>query len=142
MSVAVKKDRKVYSITDAGQGVLSSTPVPEEKIDESQDTTWAPKWVDVRGVLSFASTVAGLPARMDSVLTRIDQGLVSVRLPEVEKGVRRLNRSTHRLSVGVLTAAIFVGGIALRINGDELGNYLLLGSIPLAIYAIGLFRLP
>jgi predicted unusual protein kinase regulating ubiquinone biosynthesis (AarF/ABC1/UbiB family) len=95
-----------------------------------------------REAFSFATTVAGLPARMDSVLTRIDQGLVSVRLPEVEKSVRRLNGSAQRLSAAVLTAAIFAGGVALRISGDELGNLLLLGSIPLALYAIGLFRLP
>lgn len=95
-----------------------------------------------REAFSFATTVAGLPARMDSVLTRIDQGLLSVRLPEVEKNVRRLNGTVQRLSVAVLTAAIFAGGVALRISGDELGNLLLLGSIPSALYAIGLFRLP
>lgn len=95
-----------------------------------------------RELIGFATTVAGLPARMDSVLTRIDQGLVSVRLPEVEKAVRRLNGSTQRLAVALLATALFAGGIALRINGDELGNLLLVGSIPLALYAIGLFRLP
>ena len=93
-------------------------------------------------VLSFATTVAGLPSRMDSVLTRLDQGLVSVRLPELEKSVRRFNGTTQRLSVAVLTAAIFAGGIALRVSGDELGNVLLLVSVPFALYAIGLFRLP
>lgn len=95
-----------------------------------------------REALSFATTVAGLPARMDSVLTRIDQGLVSVRLPEVEKVVRRLNGTTQRISVSILAAAIFIGGVFLRINGDELGNWLLFGSIPLALYAVGIFRLP
>ena len=95
-----------------------------------------------REALSFATTVAGLPARMDSVLTRIDQGLVSVRLPEVEKGIRRLNGTAQRLSVALVATALFAGGIALRINGDELGNALMLSSVPLALYAIGLFRLP
>jgi predicted unusual protein kinase regulating ubiquinone biosynthesis (AarF/ABC1/UbiB family) len=95
-----------------------------------------------REVVSFASTVAGLPSRIDSVLNRIDQGLVSVRLPEVEKAMRRLNGSAKRLTVAVLSASLFAGGIALRLNGDELGNYLMFASAPLALYAAGLFRLP
>jgi len=95
-----------------------------------------------REVVSFAGTVAGLPSRIDSVLNRIDQGLVSVRLPEVEKAIRRLNGSTRRLSAAILAASLFAGGIALRLNGDELGNYLMFASVPLALYATGLFRLP
>lgn len=56
VSVAVKKDRKVYSITDAGKALLSSTPTPEATLDDSEKETWAPKWVDVRGVVPVAAT--------------------------------------------------------------------------------------
>jgi hypothetical protein len=42
----------------------------------------------------------------------------------------------------VLASALIVGGILLRIAGDELGNVLLISSIPLALYALGMFRLP
>ncbi|MBJ7433285.1 MAG: AarF/ABC1/UbiB kinase family protein [Microbacteriaceae bacterium] len=95
-----------------------------------------------RQVLTVLTTLSQLPQRLDSVLTRLDQGLISIRLPELEKRVRRLDGSTRRLSVGVLASALIVGGILLRIAGDELGNVLLIASIPLALHALGMFRLP
>jgi predicted unusual protein kinase regulating ubiquinone biosynthesis (AarF/ABC1/UbiB family) len=95
-----------------------------------------------RQILTVLKTLSQLPQRLDSALTRLDQGLISIRLPELEKRVRRLDGSTRRLSVGVLASALIVGGILLRIAGDDLGNGLLISSIPLALYALGMFRLP
>jgi len=95
-----------------------------------------------RQILSVLTTLAQLPQRLDSALTRLDQGLVAVRLPELEKRVRRLDGSTRRVSAAILTAALIVGGSLLRIAGDELGNVLLIASIPLALHALGMFRLP
>jgi hypothetical protein len=86
--------------------------------------------------------LAQLPSRIDSVLTRLDQGLVSVRLPELEKRVRRLDGSTRRIFAAILAAALIGGGIALRVSGDDLGTALLIASIPLALHALGIFRLP
>jgi predicted unusual protein kinase regulating ubiquinone biosynthesis (AarF/ABC1/UbiB family) len=94
-----------------------------------------------REVLSFANTVAQLPKRLDTVLTRIDQGLVSVRSPEIEKGLRRIDSSVRRVTSGLLFVALFGGGIALRLAGDELGGWLLLASALPAVHAIGLFRI-
>lgn len=93
-----------------------------------------------REALAFATTVAGLPARIDSALTRLDQGLVSVRLPEVEKALRRIDGSARRITTSIIFAVLVLGGIALRIAGDELGNWLLIFSAPFLIHASGLFR--
>jgi len=95
-----------------------------------------------REVLAVLTTLAQLPSRIDSALTRLDQGLVSVRLPELEKRVRRLDGSTRRVSAAILAATLIGGGIALRVSGDDLGNALLIASIPLALHALGMFRLP
>jgi predicted unusual protein kinase regulating ubiquinone biosynthesis (AarF/ABC1/UbiB family) len=95
-----------------------------------------------REVLAVLTTLVQLPNRIDSALTRLDQGLVSVRLPELEKRVRRLDGSTRRVSAAILAAALIGGGIVLRVAGDDLGNALLIASIPLAAYALGVFRLP
>lgn len=54
VAVAVKKDRKFYSLTDSGIAWLSSAPAPEEGVDENAENLWAPKWVDVRGVVPVA----------------------------------------------------------------------------------------
>ncbi|MEY4648593.1 MAG: hypothetical protein RL009_1009 [Actinomycetota bacterium] len=94
-----------------------------------------------REITSFASTVAQLPGRIETVLTRIDQGLVTVRSPEVEKGLRRIDGSVRRTSSALIFMALFAGGIALRLTGDDLGDWLLLASIVPLVHAIGLFRL-
>lgn len=95
-----------------------------------------------REVLAVLTTLVQLPNRIDSALTRLDQGLVSVRLPELEKRVRRLDGSTRRVSAAILAAALIGGGIVLRVSGDDLGNALLIASVPLALHALGMFRLP
>ncbi|MEN9603337.1 MAG: hypothetical protein RL545_26, partial [Actinomycetota bacterium] len=95
-----------------------------------------------REVASFARTAAGLPQKLDSVLSRLDQGNLAIRMPEVEKGLRRIDGSARRITAGVVFAVLFLSGVALRISGDELGNILLLTSAPVALYSLGLFRLP
>lgn len=95
-----------------------------------------------RQVLATITTLAQLPQRLDSALTRLDQGIVSIRLPELEKRVRRLDGSTRRASAAILAAALIIGGTLLRIAGDDFGNVLLIASVPLALHALGMFRLP
>jgi predicted unusual protein kinase regulating ubiquinone biosynthesis (AarF/ABC1/UbiB family) len=94
-----------------------------------------------REALTFANTVAQLPKRLDTVLTRIDQGLVSVRSPEIEKGLRRIDSSVRRATSAVLFVALFGGGIALRLANDEMGGWLLLVSVAALVHAIGMFRI-
>jgi len=94
-----------------------------------------------REVLSFANTVAQLPRRLDTVLNRIDQGLVSVRSPEIEKGLRRIDSSVRRATSALIFLALFGGGIALRLASDELGGWLLIASVPALIHALGIFRI-
>ncbi len=95
-----------------------------------------------REVTTFATTLAGLPRKMDSVLTRLDQGTLSIRIPEVEKGLRRIDGSARRITSAIIFAVLLLGGVALRIYGDPFGNALLLASAPFAIHAVGFFRLP
>jgi predicted unusual protein kinase regulating ubiquinone biosynthesis (AarF/ABC1/UbiB family) len=94
-----------------------------------------------REVTTFASTVARLPGRVDAVLSRIDQGLVSVRSPEIEKALRRIDGSVRRTTSALIFVALFGAGVALRIVGDELGTWMLGASVLPLIHALGLFRL-
>lgn len=93
-----------------------------------------------REAFSLATTVAGLPARIDSVFTRIDQGLVSVRLPEVEKRLRLLDGSTRRITTVIIFAALLISGVALKIAGDDLGNWFLISSAPFLLHSVGFLR--
>lgn len=51
----MKKDRRVFSITAEGKKHLASAPKPDEMSDSQKDS-WAPKWVDVRGVVPVAAS--------------------------------------------------------------------------------------
>ncbi len=94
-----------------------------------------------REATALASTLLQLPQRFDSVLTRIDQGLVSFRSPEIERNLRRIDGSVRRTTCALIFTALFAGGIALRMVGDELGLWLLIASAPALIYSLGLFRI-
>jgi predicted unusual protein kinase regulating ubiquinone biosynthesis (AarF/ABC1/UbiB family) len=93
-----------------------------------------------RAVTDFAGTIVSLPSRIDSVLTRLDQGRVSVRLPEIEKTLKTIDGTARRITTGLVFAVLLAGGVALRIVGDELGNVLLIVSALPLLHAIGLFR--
>lgn len=94
-----------------------------------------------RELMNFASTMIQIPSKLDSFLNKADQGMLSMRLPEVEKGIRRLDRTMRRISAAVIFGVLFAGGIALRITGDQLGDVLMISSVPLGIYSLSLFRL-
>ena len=94
-----------------------------------------------REAVSFATTLAGLPRKMDSVLTRLDQGILSIRVPEVEKGLRRLDGSARRITSSILFSVLLIAGVALKIYGDNVGNLLMIASLPFLIHASGFLRL-
>jgi predicted unusual protein kinase regulating ubiquinone biosynthesis (AarF/ABC1/UbiB family) len=94
-----------------------------------------------REATALATTVLGLPRKMDSVLTRLDQGVLSIRVPEVEKGLRRIDGSARRISSSILFSVLLIGGVALRIYGDDIGTILMVASVPFLIHATGFLRL-
>jgi hypothetical protein len=63
-------------------------------------------------------------------------------MPEVEKGLRRIDGSTRRVTAAIVFTVLFAAGVALRIAGDDLSLVLFIASAPIALYAIGLFRIP
>jgi predicted unusual protein kinase regulating ubiquinone biosynthesis (AarF/ABC1/UbiB family) len=95
-----------------------------------------------REALNFGTTLLRLPERIDSALTRLDQGQLVVRSPEVEARLRKLDGSARRIASAIVFAALLAAGITLRIAGDELGNVFLIASILPLVHALGLFRLP
>lgn len=91
VSVAVKKDRKVYSITDEGQATLSSIPTPEESSDDLGDETWAPKWVDVRGVVPVAAArLAKVSLEVSKYGTKEQQELTAEAIDEARRRIHEI----------------------------------------------------
>lgn len=91
VSVAVKKDRKVYSISEAGSKLLSNTPEPEETLHESQESTWAPKWVDVRGVVPVAA------ARLAKVSLEVSQYGTKEQQEQAAEAIDEARRRIHEI---------------------------------------------
>jgi DNA-binding PadR family transcriptional regulator len=56
IKMTMKKDRKVYSITAEGKAELKGLPEESRESVETNESSWAPKWVDLRGVVAVAST--------------------------------------------------------------------------------------
>ncbi|WP_243074040.1 AarF/ABC1/UbiB kinase family protein [Microbacterium sp. SS28] len=83
--------------------------------------------------LSTAALVARLPGRLDGLVTRVEEGKVSVETPRLEKRLARLERTGRRIVSAVLFAGLLIGGILLRSQDVAWGTALMVLSLaPLA----------
>ena len=88
---------------------------------------------DWRGLLREGllqlQTLATLPRRVDSVLAKAERGTLTVQTalaPESRKVIQRLERSIHRLSWMVTSAALLIAGAMLHVDapGEPYGRWL------------------
>jgi len=92
VSVATKKDRKIYSLTDAGisaEADLASEPVHSE---EGANSSWSlPKWVDVRGVVPVAaSRLAKVSLEVSQFGTKEQQEQAAVAIDEARRRIHEI----------------------------------------------------
>ena len=82
--------------------------------------------------LTFATTMARLPGRVDDLVSRIDRGEVAVRTPGADRRLRSIERAIGRAVSAVVFAALLFAGVLLRPT-DELLSWVLMGAsaIPL-----------
>ncbi len=64
-----------------------------------------------------ARLLFGLPKRADDLLSRIEQGRVDVRMPEMKQHVSRLEHSVRKLAGSIIFAAGIVAGTELYLGG-------------------------
>ena len=64
-----------------------------------------------------ARLLFGLPKRTDDLVTRIEQGRVDVRIPEMKQHVSRLEHSVRKLGGSIIFAAGLVAGTELYLGG-------------------------
>lgn len=82
--------------------------------------------------LATAGVLARLPKRIDALVTRFEQGAVSVRTPQLDRRVAGLDRSVRRIVSAVLFATLFLGGLIVFARSEPLGRTLLgLSALPL-----------
>ena len=76
---------------------------------------------------------AGLPRRGESLLSRIEQGKLSVLTPDIKQGLARVEQSNRRLAGVVVFAAFFLGAVQLYLGGELLGAALCGGAAVIAL---------
>ncbi len=85
-----------------------------------------------RQAIGYATTLAGLPGRLDELAARLDRGQVAVRTPELERRIRSLERAVGRAASAIVFATLLFAGVLLRPTDEVLGWVLMGGSaVPL-----------
>ena len=91
-----------------------------------------------REVLSAAGIALRLPGRIDQLITRIDQGVVTVATPAIDRRLGRLERLARRAVGSVLFAGLLIGGVLLIPTAAPLAVALMCASaIPLLYVLFG-----
>jgi len=65
----------------------------------------------------IARVLLALPKRTDELLTRVDQGRVDIRVPEMRQHFQRLEHSVRKLGAAIVFAAGLVAGTNLYLGG-------------------------
>ena len=95
-----------------------------------------------RELLELFNTAMRLPKHVENLSLRLERGEVSIRNPELERRIRRVERGQGSQLWAVFAGVLFLGGVLLRVNQDALGNALMaLAGVP-AIWALFSRRLP
>ncbi|WP_150951313.1 ABC1 kinase family protein [Microbacterium testaceum] len=86
-----------------------------------------------REVGAVAAVTARLPRRADNLISRFEDGSVSVQTPRIERRLRDLERMIRRVVSSVLFTGLLIGGILLQAEQAVLGTILMIVSVaPLA----------
>ena len=77
-----------------------------------------------------------LPKRLDEFITRVEDGLVGVASPGLEKRVARLERTTRQAISALLFGALLIAGVLLRADDAVLGTILIVASVAPLLHAL------
>jgi len=83
----------------------------------------------VREVGAVAAVTARLPRRADNLISRFEDGSVSVQTPRIERRMRDLERMVRRVVSSVLFTGLLIGGVLLQSEHAVLGTILMVVSI-------------
>ena len=95
-----------------------------------------------RQALDIAAVTLRLPGRIDEVVTRLEDGSLSVNSPRLERQVARIERTARRLVSALLFGALLVAGAILRPDDQVLGTVLMAASALPLLHALFAGRRP
>ena len=91
-------------------------------------------------VVKQAGTIGGvlarLPQRLDNLITRVEEGAVSVQTPRLDRRLSSLERSVRRAISAILFTGLLIGGILLRVENPVFGTVLMAVSVLPLIHAL------
>lgn len=74
-------------------------------------------------IMSEISTIGrllfALPKRVDTLVTRIEEGRLEVRIPELRGHVTRLERAARKLGASIVSATLLLSATVLLVSGHE-----------------------
>ncbi|GAB4578207.1 MAG: AarF/UbiB family protein [Anaerolineales bacterium] len=74
--------------------------------------------------------LAALPGRIDRALTRIEEGKLEVRTPDVRAQTKQLEAGFRRVTGAIVFAALLLGGLQLALAGVEIwGGVMIVGAL-------------
>ena len=76
-----------------------------------------------------AGMALGLPKRLDGLLTRLEDGSLSVANPRLERQVARLDRTAQRSASALIFGALLIAGSVVRADDTVLGSVLMIVSV-------------
>ena len=76
-----------------------------------------------------AGMALGLPKRLDGLLTRLEDGSLSVANPRLERQVARLDRTVQRSASALIFGALLIAGSVVRADDSVLGSVLMVVSV-------------
>jgi predicted unusual protein kinase regulating ubiquinone biosynthesis (AarF/ABC1/UbiB family) len=79
--------------------------------------------------LDAAGLALGLPKRLDRLLTRIEDGSLSVANPRLERHMARLDRTAQRTASALVFGALLIAGSLVRADDVVLGGVLMIASV-------------
>lgn len=86
-----------------------------------------------RQARSVADAALRLPRRFDDLATRVEDGRIAVRTPQVDRRLDRVERVGRRIISAVLFAALLIAGAVLRAEDAVFGTVMMIVSVvPLA----------
>jgi len=102
----------------------NTAPFAQRLVAEEAGSSWR-VWLDEAGRL--AQVLFFLPSRVNSLVDRMERGDLTVRGPQLELQVSRLERSFERLIFVLIFAVLLLGGIQLFLGGQAAFGGILMG---------------
>jgi predicted unusual protein kinase regulating ubiquinone biosynthesis (AarF/ABC1/UbiB family) len=110
------------------------TPFTQKIIREEAQHDWR-YWLGEAG--EIARKMVSLPGRADALITRMERGELSVRDPQLNENIKKLQKTMAKAVWGIIFAAFLFASIQLSTTGQDAFSWILrIGALVIFIWII------